>query len=232
MDFGVVAELPRSRPLAASRRGVLAGLTGGLGALALAALRLAEAESKRNDKRGRKQRRKRKKQQSQQPSSAALSPATRTDAACAGAGTTGLGSTDGNTRLAQTFTALSSGVLVRAELPLIKLLGTDGEYILRLSSVDDSGIPTNEVLAASAVSNLSVPDGPSIVSFAFASPPLVVAGVEYALVLTRPGSTHLQWEGDFDVSCPGGAFVSTDQTAPFVPPGSGVDLLFTTLVSG
>jgi hypothetical protein len=134
--------------------------------------------------------------------------------------------------LAQTFTALSSGVLVRAELPLIKLLGTDGEYILRLSSVDDSGIPTNEVLAASAVSNLSVPDGPSIVSFAFASPPLVVADVEYALVLTRPGSTHLQWEGDFDVSCPGGAFVSTDQTAPFVAPGTRVDLLFTTLVSG
>src|SRR4051812_26534942 len=113
MYFDYVAELLRSLPPAASRRGMFAGFASGICGLLPAA-----AEGKRNGSRKHKQHGKRKKQHPQDPGASSPGSGIRTDATCAGAGNTGLGSTDGNTRLAQTFTALASGVLVRAELPL------------------------------------------------------------------------------------------------------------------
>jgi hypothetical protein len=133
--------------------------------------------------------------------------------------------------LAQTFVALASGALVSAQLPLVKQPGTAGEYLLRLGPVDGSGLPTNDVLAETSVSNLSVPTGSSTVTFTFANPAAVAAGTQYALILTRPGSTHLQWDGHLGDTCAGRGFVSTDQAAPFAEEIEGLDLIFTTFVS-
>jgi hypothetical protein len=212
----------------ASRRTVLAGLSGGLLAAAPVVPGRDMAEAR---KKGKRRKKGKKQQQNPQQPPSPPGPVTRVDALCPGPSGTSLGSTDGNSRVAQTLAALASGALVRAELPIIKGAGTNGEYIVRLSPVDPSGFPTNAVLAETSVSNLSVPTGPSIVAFNFANPASVVAGTEYALVLTRPGSTHLQWEGNLGDSCSGGAFVSTDQTTAFIQPSESIDLIVTTFVS-
>jgi hypothetical protein len=75
-----------------------------------------------------------------------------------------------------------------------------------------------------------VPDGPSTLSFAFANPATVVAGVRYALVLSRSGSGSLGWDGRNGDTCPGQAFISDDQTAPFDTSVGEVDLHFTAFV--
>jgi hypothetical protein len=218
--------------VAATRRRLLAALTVGLFAGQPFSLDLDEVEAKKKGKhRGHNRKHKRKRQQAPISPPPPPGPNTNVDATCPGPNDSGLGSTDGNTRLAQTFTALASGALVSAQLPLVKQAGTDGEYLLRLSAVDDSGIPTNDVLAETSVSNLSVPIGPSIVTFTFANPAAVTTGTQYALVLTRPGSTHLQWDGHLGDTCAGRGFVSTDQSAPFEEGIEGLDLIFTTFVS-
>ena len=125
--------------------------------------------------------------------------------------------------------AIASGLLVKAQLLIDKDAGTIGDYILRLSTVN-GGVPTNNVLAVAVVSGPSVADEESTVTFTFATPFSVVAGTRYALVLTRPGSPHLQWAGHNDDSCSGQAFVSQNQTEPFLDAAT-FDCIFTVFVS-
>jgi hypothetical protein len=106
-----------------------------------------------------------------------------------------------------------------------------GDYILRLGPLDASGIPTNDVLAEASVANAAVPDFESIVNFVFVKPATVGAGTEYALILTRPGGDLLAWDGHINDTCAGSAFVSRDQSAPFLAAPPGIDLIFTTFVS-
>lgn len=158
-------------------------------------------------------------------------PAVREDATCnAPNGDSGLSLTlDG--RLAQTFTALTSGALVRADIPIGKRSQTFGDFTLQLSSVDAFGIPTNEVLAATGVANNAVPVGKATVSFTFAKPAEVQAGVRYALVLSRPTSDDLAWFGNSQDACAGLSFFSVDRTSPMTTGGQLViDLHFTTFV--
>jgi hypothetical protein len=134
----------------------------------------------------------------------------------------------GNARLAQTFTALGSGPLVRADLLIVRQLGEDGDYVLRLSPLDGAGVPTNTV-AETAVADATVPLGASIVSFFFATPFSVVAGTEYAVVLTRPEGIRFEWRFNSGDACPGTSFVSLDQTGQFSALTG--DFIFTTFVS-
>jgi hypothetical protein len=70
----------------------------------------------------------------------------------------------------------------------VKQLGKDGDYVLRLSPLDGSGVPTNTVLVETAAADATVPLGESMVSFSFAAPFFVAAGTQYALVLTQRGA--------------------------------------------
>lgn len=218
MDSAHIENLLRSLRTAISRRGLFAGLTGGV--LATGPLGLVSDDSEAKKKGKRKKKRKNNK------------PKTRPDATCLGAakdeGLVGLG--DGNNRIAQTFTALTSGSLVRADLRVRKAESSAGDYIVQLGTVDSFGTPTNEVLAVASVPSGEVPDGDSTVPFSFSQPVSVVAGTQYALILTQPGSAFLGWTGHFGDPCAGRRFVSLNQSSPFQAGDNEFDLEFTTFV--
>ena len=113
-----------------SRRAVLRGLANvGFGLAAVRLSHAAEAKHKHHQK-GKKH-----KHTSPQPTSpppplpAPPNLETSVDATCAGADLAGGGSRDGNVRIAQTFTTLSTGLLVTAELPIVKRAGSEGDYV-------------------------------------------------------------------------------------------------------
>jgi type IV secretory pathway VirB10-like protein len=240
MDTTHIARFLLSRSPAPSRRGVLAALTSGLLAAAPFAPVADETEARKNGKRQRKRkkldrRKKRKGGDNQQPTSpppppsppSPPAPVARPDARCVGSSDVDFGAIE-NSRLAQTFTALSSGTLVRAELRVFKNdESTLDDWILRLSPVDETGEPSNRVLSQASVADASVPSGGSSVIFDFANPFSVVAGTTYALVLTR--AEFFFWSklnGNF---CQGTAFHSSDQSGPFTETDG--DFVYTTFVA-
>jgi hypothetical protein len=185
-------------------------------ALALAATRLPiDVQAKKHKKQ--KQKHKKKKH-------------IKADAICTGPANDAFAITALNGRLSQTFTALKSGKLVKAQLLLSEPAGSLGSYVLRLAPVDGAGVPTNGVLAEAAVSDANVPTGQSTVSFTFATPASIVAGTTYALVVTRPGSDKLVWLGQTGNNCTGTAYFSDSQIAQFVVLGN-LDFNFQTFVS-
>jgi hypothetical protein len=225
-----LAEPFRSLAPAPSRRGFVAALASGL--LGVGPLALGHNESLSKGKRKNQKRRKRKKQTTLSPPSPLpppSGPGLRPVASCLGTSTVSLGG-PGNRRVAQTFTAVASGPLVRADIQIRKEAESIGDYFLHLGAVNAFGVPTNEVLAFTSLANINVPDGASTISFSFANPAAVVAGVRYALVLTRAGSGALGWEGSLGDTCAGQAFFSLDQTAPFDTSVGEIDLHFTAFV--
>ena len=211
--------------------------------IGFATLRLSNtAEAKRNHhKKHKKRKMKSLPPTSPPPSSPDLT--TRVDATCSelpGANKSGAANPDRDTRYAQTFTPLASGLLVTAQLPIIKKEGSVGDFILRLVPVDGSGIPTNGVLAETTVANADVVGGSldlgteSPVTFRFGAPASVEAGSQYSLVLTRPSDPGTWvWTGDLANPCAGRSFQSPNQTEPFavIAGGIGFDFTFMTFVS-
>jgi hypothetical protein len=236
VDVTRIDALVRSLSAPSSRRGLLRGASAT--ALALAATRLpADAEARNKKKKKGKKRGKKQDSTPQTPTSPQdptspppYTPVTKTDAVCPGPSDTAFGIIDVNARLAQTFTAIASGPLVRAELRLTEPAGSTGDYVLRLSPIDPAGIPTNVVLAETQVADGNVPNGQSTVTFDFANPASVEAGTSYALVVTRPGSNQLVWVGKTGNACSGTAFMSPSQDAAFIAVGN-IDFTFTTYVT-
>jgi len=215
---------------ASSRRRLISGASAT--ALALAAARFAgNVEAK---KKGKKKKKKKNKKPSTTPQPQTpvtpATPVTKADAVCPEPTNDAYAIGGVDWRLAQTFTALTSGALVKADLLLSEPMGSLGDYVLRIAPADGAGVPTNIILAETAVLDISVPTGKSTVSFSFASPASVVAGNSYALVLTRPGSDKLVWLGHIGNSCSGTTYFSDSQNGPFVPVGN-LDLIFQTFVS-
>lgn len=198
-----------------SRRSLLAAATAGL----LAALPFANGGTGSEAKKKAKRKKKGKNKKSQ----------TSITAACSG--TAFRINTGGERRLAQPFVAQVSGPLVKVTLELDQR-PTDGagDYILRLSPVDDESVPTNQVLAESVVPGSRVAEGPSTVNFDFAEPFAVKAGIEYALVLARPDSEQFAWGGDLGDRCAGHLLFSPDQTGAFFPFDPAVEVRFTAVV--
>jgi hypothetical protein len=122
-------------------------------------------------------------------------------------------------RIAQTFTEPNGGRLLAAQLLLNNGPATTGTYLLQLNTVEAAtGEPTNTTLAASALPVSEVGDTPAFVTFPFPTPVRLVAGQQYALVLSRPGGgepehqLHYQEPG----TCPGGeVFTNTSPTGRF-----------------
>jgi hypothetical protein len=93
-------------------------------------------------------------------------------------------------RLAQSFTAGVSGSLHQIQIGVHQDAGTTGDYVVELLDLDVDGKPTNTVLAIATVPNATVPvDLFSTVTASFAGPPLV-AGIEYAVAISRPEETR------------------------------------------
>jgi hypothetical protein len=201
---------------ATSRRGVLAGLSGGV--LAAGLFGRDETLAKKRRKRGKNKRKKKKDR-----------PQTRADARCADSNDSALGPALPDARLAQSFTAIRGGSLVRAELDMERG-STLGEYILHLAPLDAFGFPTNQVLADAVVASALIPDDATTVAFTFPQPATVVAGEQYALVLSRPEVGELTWRGRQDDGCTGRAFASDGRTAPFQSADLAFDLIFATFI--
>lgn len=220
MNATRLAALRRSLTMAASRRAVLESLAAGV-LVAGPFARLADDAAARKKSKGKKNRKNKKRKNSKAK--------TRTDARCSGP-------SDGSSvrppapgpRIAQTFAALRSGELVSAEIEA-ESPGASGDFILRLAPLDSAGLPTNIVLAESLVARAEVPAGPATVRFTFPNPASVVAGTEYALVLTRFAGDGFAWNGRNLDPCAGRSFGSADQSAPFQE-NEGLDLIFTTFV--
>jgi hypothetical protein len=210
----------RQAALHRNSRRALVALAGGLAAAGTLPLDDVADARKKGRRKKRKNRRKDRK-----------GPKVQVTATCPVSDSLGTGANDGDSRVAQTFVASRSGLLVNARLPITKDLGGSGDIELRLSPVDASGIPTNEVLAVSAVTGEEVPDDGADIDFAFSTPFSVEAGDEYALVLTRPGGDGFGWFGEDGNPCSGRSFFSSDQTSPFASSGEILDLAFTAFVS-
>lgn len=205
-----------------SRRGILTLFVGLFGAMA-PHLHNQDVGARKKGKRKKKRKHKNNKDKK---------PKTRVDAVCSrGGGRGGILVLNAETsRIAQTFTAGGSGSLVRAELLIDKEAQTFGDYVVQLGTVDDFGVPTDEVLASTSVGNPAVPDGESTVTFTFAKPASVTAGVQYALILARPGTTKFSWSGSRGDPCAGRAFTSGDVGEPFRSVDSELDLTYATFI--
>jgi hypothetical protein len=151
------------------------------------------------------------------------------DASCPGPQDGGTANASGgNGRYAQTFTALGSGTLTRAQASISKG-GISADWVMEMHAVDGSGTPTNEVLASATIPDATVPAGDSTLTATFANPAPVTAGQAYALVVTRPGSNSLGIGVRFGTVCPGSLYSSSSQVAPFTM--SSVDLIFAVFVT-
>jgi hypothetical protein len=211
----------RQAALHRNSRRALVALAGGLAAAGTLALD-DDADARKNGRRKNKRRRKNRKQKNEQK--------VRADATCPGSENSALRSATGDDRMAQTFTAQVSGPLVKAKLSIGKEPDTIGDFVVRLQPVDGSGSPVEEVLAEAAVANGDVPDLGGFTDFPFAEPFSVVAGTEYALVLTRPGGDRFSWSNEGGDPCGGEAFFAFGQNEQLIPNNDDRDHTFTTFV--
>jgi hypothetical protein len=229
MDSRTFVAFRRSLAAAASRRDVLAGLTGGL--LAASIFSLADDAAARRKGKGRNKRNKNR--NNGKNNNKNKKAKIRLDATCSGAGEKGATHPAGEVRVAQTFTANRSGTLVKATIPVTSELDTETSFVLQLSPLDGEGFPTIEVLAESTTRIDAPPDVVDLnfeLEFDFANPSSVEAGVAYALVLSRPTGFEFVWRAELGNPCGGRVFVSRDPEDPFEVFSEDADLLFETFV--
>jgi hypothetical protein len=133
-------------------------------------------------------------------------------------------------REAQTFTAQTTGSLVRGELELQIKFGAPGDFVMQVVAADASGVPTNTVLASTTIPDASVPDASSRFAGTFAAPASVVAGGQYALLITRPGGGNFGlWTRDGNI-CPGQPFRSDPLGGAWFLESPYYDLVFAVFV--
>jgi hypothetical protein len=124
---------------------------------------------------------------------------------------------------AQTFTALHTGTVTRAEMPIDKL--SDGaNFQFQVLNTDLAGTPVDQVLGSATIADAAVPNGVSTLAGTFQSPAPVVAGHQYALTIARPGDTNYGVPLILGDPCPGVQFSRTS-TIPWTP-GPGIELIF------
>lgn len=135
----------------------------------------------------------------------------------------------GNARFAQTFTSGFTGAITTAQVEITKQ-GTPGDYQLHINEADGAGTPTNTVLASTTIPDSSVAAGDGLITGTFADPAHVVAGAQYAIIVTRPGSSGLRVGTRDGDDCPGRLFHSGSQVAAFGPLDP-YDLIFAVFVT-
>jgi hypothetical protein len=135
-------------------------------------------------------------------------------------------------RVGQTFTALSTGALVRVEIEVNKAAVASSEWVVQIVDTDGAGVPTNTVLAAGAVPDSSVPSGQSKLTAELNPGAVVEAGQRYAFVLARPGGGAFGVRERSGNPCPVQEFESPTQTGAWAPAGDAPneDIVFATFV--
>ncbi len=136
---------------------------------------------------------------------------------------------------AQTFTAANSGKLTSAQVQVDKDAAEgSGDYVLKIATVDSSGVPTASVLASATIPNSSVPLGQQTLTanFPLDSAPQVVAGQQYALIVQRGNNdTLLTLYERGDNPCPGGSHYWSTAGGPFIQIDGNRDLIYATYVT-
>ena len=100
---------------------------------------------------------------------------------------------------AQTFTATTSGALTSAQIQMYKECDAASDLRMQIATVDESGLPTNNILAettlpASAFDTEPYPSLGDLVTVTFSDPAQVEAGQKYAFIFSLESPT-----GDCDV---------------------------------
>jgi hypothetical protein len=135
-------------------------------------------------------------------------------------------------RLAQTFTAIRTGSVVRAQAWINKVTA-GANFELQILATDATGKPVNGILGSATIPDATVPliaSGTTRVAGTFSSPAGVVAGQQYALVVSRPGGTEFLVAERSGNPCPGREFTSSSQTNPFVAEDITFDAVFQVFV--
>jgi hypothetical protein len=147
-------------------------------------------------------------------------------------------------RMAQTFTALNSGKVTSAQVHLHQEetpFTTD--VTVQIASVDALGVPIENVLATTTIPFCAIPVGQpgELVTASFDSPAAVVAGQQYALVLSTPGGSDglYGWRFKDGDPLPNGQPWADQQDGPFWvnsddanAGGGGRDLVFAIYLDG
>lgn len=153
------------------------------------------------------------------------------DASCPGPPTDSL-TQNPETVWAQTFTALNTGELTRAQASVLKDAGTTGDYVLSIHTVDGSGVPTDTVLATTTIDDAPLPEETlTTIEGVFATPADVVAGEQYALAVSRPGGGPWQVGTRAGDLCPGTLYHKANSSSPFAPEALSVDMVFAVFVT-
>ena len=138
-------------------------------------------------------------------------------------------------RAAQTFTAVNGGRLTSAQVLVAKdALDGPGDYVLKIAAVNDSGVPTDEVLASDTIPAATLPNDFQTITANFdpESAATVVAGHEYALIVQRGNNdTLLNLPYRNDDPCPGGSLYWSNGGGPFWQSEGNRDLVFATHVT-
>ena len=129
----------------------------------------------------------------------------------------------GSRYCAQTFTLAHSAKLSKIELGYISTMGTPPNYNIQIRTTS-GGKPTSTVLASTTQSLVSASDEWSKNIVTFSSPPLLSAGVTYAIVISAQSnggdsSNKVWWFGTMSGSYSNGtAYLSTDSGSTWSTP--------------
>jgi hypothetical protein len=133
------------------------------------------------------------------------------DAMCLAPGVVFISPSDpANGRVGETFTALHTGQLTRAQISVNKSNTSTGDDALDVRALDGTGSPTETILASTTISNASVPSGTSTLTGSFSAPAEVVAGQRYALAVSRPGGSQLGVQISQTNPCPDGELFTSN----------------------
>ena len=146
------------------------------------------------------------------------------DADCSDGGSVNNSGVD-DLRIAQTFTALGTGKLTKAEVVVDKPDGSGGDFVMEIREADAQG-PKDAVLATTTIPASAVPDAKTTLTGTFSEAATVVAGRQYALVVRLPAK-GTSFAIRTNNPCPGNFSFDTDGSAPFTS-GASLDLVFAT----
>ena len=131
-------------------------------------------------------------------------------------------------RHAQTFTAQTTGSLTAAQV-VAEVTAQDAAWTLGILALTGSGTPTDTALASTTIPAATVPIGVSTITGQFDPPAQVTAGQQYAVVLSRPGTSNIRPGIRNGNDCAGTLYVSSSQVGGFGPQPT-LDLVFTVFV--
>lgn len=140
----------------------------------------------------------------------------------------------GDLRAVQTFLEPNGGKLTAVELWFARTGGTANDFLVQINTVNQAtGIPQHNTIASALIPADEVSANLDLVIIGFSSPPALVPGRQYAILLSRPGDmgsflTELVRPG----TCSGGEhFTSFGATGPFQRPSTTEDMYYRTFVS-